>query len=835
MPRRRRKSKKTGSPLSPVKHESLDELLERAYHFSEREQPEKALEVLEKVPAHYQRRAEFLFARGYTHQLLGNQFTAIEDFENVLRRAPRYLPTYLGLAISYTNLELMRHAWLYAEKYLKKRPGDPGSEGVAEEILAEAKADIADQANQARIPFKQLEQAALPYERAQRFLAVGKFKQAKKELNTVVRLTPKWAPPRNDRSLVQFLLGRAEEAITEAETVLNTIDADDIDALGNLILFHHSLWQKEKAAQYVERLQGLTLSSQYDEINLAKAIEALGLWEDDETLWRLAKDMLDIPTDALPGNSWYVLGAAAANTGHLSEAERLLKRSKKEGAISQEWVEEGLREVKKAKRRQKPVVGPSLTGRFPYTHFSQIWPAALMNDLFEQLNNIKDPSLVDSRVKRHVRRYPFVLLALRLILWNEKDEILRELALDALVDHGNPKACAEIMQFATSQYGSDNQRMQALVKLRKSGYIEPSKNIRFWSAQEGEWSEISVFTSVLEEPDFSHYHPRALELVDKSNHVLDEEPENEENQERVTRYLEQAIEIDPNCAIAIHNLGVHYLNRGREEDGQNLIRQSIEVEPDYLYGYTSLADIELEQGNLETCGEYLGRVLSSPSIAPNVMERTLEIQIQLSIEEEDLESARKHMKMLKKFNPENPQLVNWESMLRILDGISGLGDRWAKNVHRYRERQLKKPISADENLVACLNRITRESLVGALRSWGLSTAGRKAEVMARLVVVMCDPERLSRYVDQELGQNEKEALAWVLEGEGIRSWKEFIERYGDDFDESPYWQYHDPETIPGLLRMKGLLAVGTLDECRVALIPADLRPLLKQILPRGIG
>jgi hypothetical protein len=49
-------------------------------------------------------------------------------------------------------------------------------------------------------------------------------------------------------------------------------------------------------------------------------------------------------------------------------------------------------------------------------------------------------------------------------------------------------------------------------------------------------------------------------------------------------------------------------------------------------------------------------------------------------------------------------------------------------------------------------------------------------------------------------------------------------------DESPFWQYHEPESIPGRLKRAGLFFAGKLDEQEVAFIPADLRPLLKKFL-----
>jgi hypothetical protein len=103
-------------------------------------------------------------------------------------------------------------------------------------------------------------------------------------------------------------------------------------------------------------------------------------------------------------------------------------------------------------------------------------------------------------------------------------------------------------------------------------------------------------------------------------------------------------------------------------------------------------------------------------------------------------------------------------------------------------------------------------------------------VIAGLVDLLLDQEYLEWKIPKNISEEERQALGWVLEGGGVRSWTEFIQRYGDDFDESPYWQYHEAETIAGRLRMAGLLAVGSLEGQRVAVIPYELRPLLSEIL-----
>lgn len=72
----------------------------------------------------------------------------------------------------------------------------------------------------------------------------------------------------------------------------------------------------------------------------------------------------------------------------------------------------------------------------------------------------------------------------------------------------------------------------------------------------------------------------------------------------------------------------------------------------------------------------------------------------------------------------------------------------------------------------------------------------------------------------------------MLEADGVRSWEEFVRKYGDDAGESTAWNYHEPKSILGRLRMSGLFYSGLLDGQPVAFIPADMRSLLRKLLRR---
>jgi hypothetical protein len=193
------------------------------------------------------------------------------------------------------------------------------------------------------------------------------------------------------------------------------------------------------------------------------------------------------------------------------------------------------------------------------------------------------------------------------------------------------------------------------------------------------------------------------------------------------------------------------------------------------------------------------------------------------------------LESLKELYPEDPEIERLEALISIFGMEQAWSERWLSDVHRYRLRKLKQPISADARLADCLDRVSSENLVGTLKFWGLLTSGRKAARIARLVETIMDIDELTEFVNDDLETEERAALEWLLRGDGIRPWEEFTAKFEDDFDESPYWQWHCPETVPGCLRMFGVLAVGTLDGQRVALIPDDLRPLLRQALASQKG
>lgn len=113
--------------------------------------------------------------------------------------------------------------------------------------------------------------------------------------------------------------------------------------------------------------------------------------------------------------------------------------------------------------------------------------------------------------------------------------------------------------------------------------------------------------------------------------------------------------------------------------------------------------------------------------------------------------------------------------------------------------------------------------------WGGWSALKKAELAERIVDELKDRVNLKRLVTK-LRDPEREALRQVLAGGGYMDWQEFETRFDADLEESPYWQYHAPESVMGRLRLHGLLAEATVNDQLFVVIPVELRPVLAELL-----
>lgn len=819
---RKRKKRKRRHPRPPLppRGPRLEELLEKARSLQEKGKLREALAVLEEAPAHMQRRGELQVSRGILYVLMGDLSTATEALEEAERLAPDTSFAAFFLAGLYRERSWMSHAARTARRALRLREFMPDDMAETTEMLLEqAETVIREMAARLEISAGTMEKALYHNELAERWVEADRFLDAARSFQKAARLAPTWIGPRNNEALFRFLSGEAQKAIRISEEVL-AADPGNLHALANLIRFCVARGDQEEAEAYAERLRHLPLEEPSD---VDKAIEALGILGDDEGLYAIYRRSQPF-LDELNSIALVTLGSAAANLGHPRIARRLWRQAEKAGT-STPFIER----LSEALSRKAP--GPGLAERYPTVTI----PTLISMPRLEEFGQLmaaweKEGSTERSlrkQIEGFVARNPHIVQVAAKILWEEQPEV----GLHMLGCIGTPAAIAEIERFAFGQAGAIDLRMQAIHILIDLGALDPSQTVDIWHEETQEWHPIRLVKwevrSDIEPPAYS---PRVWELIDTGSRAL-----SEGQLDLAQEKLEAAILLDPQAAIAHHNLAVALQRQGDRATALEHLKRALEIDPEYVFARCTLARYHLFEKDLEAAQEVLGPVLEHTTVTPAEMRYYQLTLADLAMAQEDYQSARRHLEAVLEINPGDETAQTSLTRLEYLEmSASPLWEEWRARERRREEKKRSRPTRPDAGLVECLGRLTKDALIGSARAMPVPRRYnvRKAVLIEDLARFLTDRLWLGEIVT-DLSDKEQQALRDVLTAGGSLPWEKFTARYGDDLDESPHWQWHEPETVMGRLRMLGLLSEGTVDDQLLVLVPSELRHLLPPLLEEG--
>ena len=174
-----------------------------------------------------------------------------------------------------------------------------------------------------------------------------------------------------------------------------------------------------------------------------------------------------------------------------------------------------------------------------------------------------------------------------------------------------------------------------------------------------------------------------------------------------------------------------------------------------------------------------------------------------------------------------------EALLTLIPAMKSMIQNMRQSQRKARKRQRAALESRDPTLAECIAPYTKNALSGMLDALGITGAKGllKAAMAERIMQELRDPEGLAVIVGR-LTHREREALRFVLSQGGMVPSADFAHRYDHDLAESPHWGYpsHQPESIMGRLRVRGLLAEGVIEGQAVIVIPREMREPLKKLL-----
>jgi tetratricopeptide (TPR) repeat protein len=793
----------------------LQQVLGQAERLIHTGRPQEAVDLLEPLLATYPRIADLHFTLGTARVNAGNRWGGLASFERGLELSDN--PAYrMGVAALYMELELHGFALPAFRQALKQRPDHPMMADVPG-MIAWLEERVQIMAGHLQVTAPQAEKGLYILNQGQRALHLGDYSASIAANRQAIKLLPNWIPPYNNLSLAQFYGGQPDAAVATARQVLAK-EPHNIQALSNAIRFLCWTGQAAEARALWSQLQPLTPQ---DETERLKMSEAAAVLEEDEIVYQVLKplDRTGSAAENLLQPSEHVqlfLAVAEANTGRRGARRRL------EQLIRQTpWIDRLLAALK----AKKP--GPGWAERYPYFPSNElITPHGI--EAFVKLLGYKEkwsPTRFRREMDAFLTRYPQIVPVAEKLIWEEEQPALGFTMLETI---GTPAAYAVLRRFGLSQAGDDEARMQALLILLEAGQITSGERLRIWN--KGRWQEVQLRQQIVSDRP-REANPRVVKLMRRA---LDAFQKKED--QKAERLFHEILALDPNAKEAYNNLGSIYAYRGEAGRAKEMFQKALELDPLYVFPRCNLALYLLDDDDVEGAEAMIAPLAEVTQFHPQEMAFYTYLQARLLIRRKEYQAARQALQTALEiwpdYGPAQEMLENLDQYARLEEGYNKFYERQQQQRQARRAKLQAQLTDEAPTLAEVIALYPKEVLVGMAREvipWGGWSGMRKAALVQHIVEVLNQPERLKQLVDG-LKDNERAALRQVLAGGGSLTWSTFDAAYDNDLEESPYWQWHTPETLMGRLRERGLLAEATVaGELRVV-IPAELRPHLAEIL-----
>jgi Tfp pilus assembly protein PilF len=308
------------------------------------------------------------------------------------------------------------------------------------------------------------------------------------------------------------------------------------------------------------------------------------------------------------------------------------------------------------------------------------------------------------------------------------------------------------------------------------------------------------------------------------------------NHDQAERLFQRALKLEPRAREAYNNLGTIYARRGEHDRAKEMFQAALEIDPNYVFPRCNLATYLLDDDDVEGAQDMLKPLADRRHFLPQEMAFYSYTQARILLRQERNDEARNALEAALEiwpgYGPAEELLARLDMVTRTRIGFESYWEQQHKRDRAKRARLQSKLSTPDPPLPEALSNYTKNALTGmgnVVLPWGKWSGLRKAELLEQIVAGLTDPDNLDRIVI-DLTDEERSALHQVVASSGHIAWQDFEADYGNDLEESAYWNWHEPETTMGRLRLRGLLVETTVDGELLIAVPQELRQPLGDIL-----
>ncbi|WP_425262798.1 tetratricopeptide repeat protein [Paenibacillus thermotolerans] len=242
--------------------------------------------------------------------------------KNVVEQVdPSMTECYFYMANNYANMEDFESAEKALLQYLENDPEGQfidESEEMMEMLSFELERPM-------KITKVKSREGLYEHDRARAMLEEGRFTEAIKLLERLVRDHPDFTAAHNNLALAYYYVGRFEDSFASVRKVLE-MDPGNLHGLCNLAIFYQNAGDKPKLDEMV---QLLAKTYPYHQEHVFKLATTMGVLGHHDVAYRHFRRLLKGDAAGIDPTLYHYAAVACYNTGKYAEAERLWKQAEK--------------------------------------------------------------------------------------------------------------------------------------------------------------------------------------------------------------------------------------------------------------------------------------------------------------------------------------------------------------------------------------------------------------------------------------------------------------------------------------------------------------------------
>jgi tetratricopeptide (TPR) repeat protein len=605
----------------------------------------EALEILEPVAAKYSNQPEILAAQAMCYLHLGYVRECLRaglKLQRMFPDNPKGLMAAVAAYLADDRLALARRACL---RFIERWPDERDSE-YARTVAQATEAELERTLPGIDLPLEERYEAAELHEESQVLMEQGQIAQAREVAGRLLERLPNFIPAINNLSQIYYLDNRPADAIATAERALQ-IDPADFHALGNLARYLFLQGRDHEARRVADRLR----STQSDRNSIwIKKAETFSFLGDDQAVLDAFEGARDAGAlkNSLNLEMLYHLAAVASWRLGGKEQARELWRQCLETSPGFEFARANLVDLSRPEGERN--------GPWAFT-LNYLMRREVMDEMLEEFRKAskRNKTDIDSTMRNYARRHPEITHLIPYLL-ERGDPLGRDFAIKLASAIETPATLAALRDFALSQQGSDQARMEASHAAARAGLLPSGVSMRVWI--KGEWRDILMFGAEisLEPEEKDILPPKVARLADDAvKEVIYGDPAKGE------RLLKQAIEIAPDIPALHNNLMTAYDKQGKAVEAYNLFAEIRRRFPEYLFGITSEAIRLARDGKPDEAEKALDPLLQRKRLRPTEFTSLCSAKIEVAIARRNREAAQSWIQIWESVLPNDPSLERHRS------------------------------------------------------------------------------------------------------------------------------------------------------------------------------